>query len=202
MTTVRPEPATAELSPVVIQLLKGVVYRDTHERIWSTLLESRHQVGDHLAVLGLVVIVDEAEGYAYLRTAEPDDEDRPRLVARRSLSFPVSLLLALLRRRLAEFDATSADSRLVLTRAQIGEMLRLFLPETSNEVRLLHQIDTHLNKVVDLGFVRPLRGSPDAFEVRRIIKAYVDGQWLAEFDRRLAEYAEQVAPEPRAGGDA
>ena len=147
-------------------------------------------------MLGLVVIIDEAEGYAYLRTAEIDDaEDRPRLIARRALSFPVSLLLALLRRRLAEFDATSADTRLVLTRVQIAEMLRLFLPNTSNEVRLLSQIDTHINKVVDLGFLRPLRGTPDSFEVRRIIKAYVDGQWLAEFDRRLAEYADQVATE-------
>jgi hypothetical protein len=196
MTATRPESPSEELSLVVIQLLKGVVYRDAHERVWSGLLDARHQVSDHLAVLGLVVIIDEAEGYAYLRTAEIDDaEDRPRLIARRALSFPVSLLLALLRRRLAEFDATSADTRLVLTRVQIAEMLRLFLPNTSNEVRLLTQIDTHINKVVDLGFLRPLRGTPDSFEVRRIIKAYVDGQWLAEFDRRLAEYADQVATE-------
>ena len=26
------------------------------------------------------------------------------------------------------------------------------------------------------------------FEVRRIIKAFVDAQWLAEFDQRLDEY--------------
>jgi Domain of unknown function (DUF4194) len=195
VTTTRPEPTT-QLSTVVISLLKGVVYRDTHERAWTGLHEHRHQVADHLAVLGLEMIIDETEGYAYLRTVEAeDDQDRPRLIARHALSFPVSLLLALLRRRLAEFDATSAEVRLVLTRAQIAEMLRLFLPETSNEVRLLHRIDAHVNKVVDLGFLRPLRGAPDTYEVRRIIKAYVDGQWLAEFDRRLAEYADQVAAE-------
>ena len=28
------------------------------------------------------------------------------------------------------------------------------------------------------------------YEVRRILKAFVDGQWLADFDTRLAEYAE------------
>lgn len=192
MTTMRPE-ARAELTPVLVSLLKGVVYRDTHERVWPGLLTQRHAVSDHLALLGLTLIIDEVEGYAYLRSSESDeDEDRPRLVARRALSFPVSLLLALLRRRLAEFDATSADTRLVLTRAQIAEMLRLFLADTTNEVRLLDSIDAHVNKVVDLGFLRRLRGAPDTFEVRRIIKAYVDGQWLAEFDRRLAEYAEQL----------
>lgn len=197
MTTARPE-TSADLSAVVIQLLKGVVYRDTQDRLWPSLLGLRPQISDHLAVLGLVVIVDEAEGYAYLRTEEADgDDDRPRLVARRALSFPVSLLLALLRRRLAEFDATNADTRLVLGRDQIVEMLRTFLPESSNEVRLVAQIDVHLNKVVDLGFLRPLRGERDTFEVRRIIKAYVDGQWLAEFDRRLAAYADQVTQEER-----
>jgi hypothetical protein len=192
VTVTRPE-TSAELSVVVIQLLKGVVYRDVHERVWPSLLGMRHQISDHLAVLGLVVTVDEAEGYAYLRATEADaDEERPRLVARRALSFPVSLLLALLRRRLAEFDATNADTRLVLGREQIVEMLRVFLPESSNEVRLLGQIDVHLNKIVDLGFLRPLRGESNTFEVRRIIKAYIDGQWLAEFDRRLTEYADQL----------
>jgi hypothetical protein len=27
------------------------------------------------------------------------------------------------------------------------------------------------------------------YEVRRILKAFVDGQWLADFDARLAAYA-------------
>ena len=37
-------------------------------------------------------------------------------------------------------------------------------------------------------------GSPDArFEVQRILKAFVDAQWLAEFDARLAAYRAQLA---------
>ena len=104
----------------------------------------------------------------------------------------MSLLLALLRKKLAEFDALSAETRLVLTRDQIAEMVRLFMPESSNEVRLLGQIDTHLNKVVELGFLRRLHGEPDLFEVRRILKAYIDGQWLAEFETRLADYRSRL----------
>jgi hypothetical protein len=191
-----------DLSTVVVQLLKGVVYRDTHERQWQLLLNMRGPVSDYVAVLGLNAIVDEAEGYAYLRSRDSDEEDAaqsgvapPRLIARHSLSFHVSLLLALLRKKLAEFDALSAETRLVLTRDQIAEMMRLFLPDTSNDVRLLSQIDTHINKVVDLGFLRRLRGESDLFEVRRILKAYIDGQWLAEFETRLSEYRAQLAGE-------
>ena len=114
----------AALSPVVVTLLKGVVYRDTAEALWPHLLALRPQVSDYVSVLGLVVVVDEAEGYAFLRSREDlDGPDLPRLIARRSLSFHVSLLLALLRKKLAEFDAVSAETRLVLSRDQIIEVL-------------------------------------------------------------------------------
>jgi hypothetical protein len=186
--------AGSELSVAVVNLLKGPVYRDTHERPWALLLAHRSQVADHVAVLGLQIHVDEAEGYAYLRSRPEDDEtdDIPRLVARRPLSFPVSMLLALLRKRLAEFDASSADTRLVLSRDQIVEMLRLYLPESTNDVRLVDNIDSHINRVVEMGFARKLRGQDDLYEVRRIIKAYIDGQWLSDFDARLEEYVAEL----------
>ncbi len=184
-----------DLSLVVTHLMKGVVYADGHEKVWRHLLPLQAQVRDYVAVLGLTVVVDEAEGYAFLRS-KPDAEDGeqpiPRLIPRRALSFHVSLLLALLRKKLAEFDASGAETRLILTREQIVEMLRLFLPDSSNEARLVDQIDTQINKVVELGFLRRITGQDATYEVRRILKAFVDGQWLAEFDQRLGEYAAQL----------
>ena len=199
MSTMRTESdqQVHELPVVVTQLLKGVLYRDTHEKQWHQLLALRNQVSDYVAVMGLAAEIDEAEGYAYLRSRDlgPDADEVPRLVARRALSFHVSLLLALLRKKLAEFDAVSADTRLVLSRDQIVEMLRVFQPDSSNDVRLVDQIDSHINKVIDLGFLRRLRGEQDLFEVRRIIKAFVDGQWLADFDTRLHAYRDQLEQE-------
>jgi hypothetical protein len=187
----------AALSQAVAQLMKGVVYQDTHERAWKCLLQVQAQARDYVRVLGLTVVIDESEGYAYLRSM-PDSQDGdspvPRLVARRALSFHVSLLLALLRKKLAEFDARNADTRLVLTRDQIVELVRLFQPESSNDARLVDHIEAHINKVVELGFLRKVRDT-DAWEVRRILKAFVDGQWLSEFDQRLAEYAGQLGEE-------
>jgi hypothetical protein len=181
-----------DLSAVLIPLLKGVTYRADDAAHWNALLQLQGRVRDHVAVLGLELMLDEAEGYAFLRS-RPDPEDEaapklPRLVARRPLSFAVSLLLALLRKKLAEFDAAGGDTRLILSREQVAELLRVFLPEGSNEARLIDQVDTHLNRIIDLGFVRRLRGQDGMFEVQRILKAYVDAQWLAEFDARLAAY--------------
>lgn len=195
--------ATAEpdLRTVVTHLMKGVVYQDTHERVWRQLLPLQARLRDYVSVMGLTLHVDEAEGYAFLRSRPISDEDAddvPRLIPRRSLSFHMSLLLALLRKKLAEFDASGGDTKLVLTREQIVEMLRTFMPESSNEARLIDHIDTHLTKAVELGFLRRTKGQDTAFEVRRILKAFVDGQWLSEFDQRLAGYAAQLAGPPEA----
>ena len=190
-------PPALELSALVVPLLKGVLYRDNDAALWSALLNLQARVRDHVGVLGLDLTLDESEGYAFLRS-RPDPEDSsapkpPRLVARRPLSFPVSLLLALLRKKLAEFDAAGSDTRLILSRDEVAELIRVFLPEGSNEARLIDQVDTHLNRVAELGFVRRLRGQEHMIEVQRILKAFVDAQWLAQFDARLAAYRTQLA---------
>jgi hypothetical protein len=189
--------ATPDLSVAVTQLMKGVVYRDSHELAWQHLLQLKPQVQDYVAVLGLHVVIDEAEGYAFCRQrpddAEADAAPLPRLIPRRSLSFHVSLLLALLRKKLAEFDAQGGDTRLMLSREQIREMVRVFVPSTSNEARLADQIDANVTKVVELGYLRPVKGADQVYEVRRILKAFVDAQWLADFDARLAQYADTLA---------
>ncbi|MGL5996201.1 MAG: DUF4194 domain-containing protein [Pseudomonas proteolytica] len=196
------EAVTADLSTLLVLLLKGVIYREGDERMWGALLNLQAQVRDYVAVLGLELMLDEAEGYGFLRSrAEPGEDEPnvrvPRLVARRQLSFPVSLLLALLRKKLAEFDASGVDMRLVLTRDEIVELIRVFLPDSSNEARLIDQIDAHLTKVVDLGFLRRLKSvsGPLSYEVRRILKAFVDAQWLSEFDKRLGEYQARLLGE-------
>ena len=187
--------ASPDLSALVIPLLKGVIYQEADAGLWNALLTLQSRVRDYVAVLNLELVLDEAEGYAFLRSRpEPDDASTPRLprlVARRPLSFPVSLLLALLRKKLAEFDASGGDTRLVLARDEVVELMRVFLPEGSNEARLIDQIDAHLGKVIELGFLRRLKvgpGQPTMVEVRRILKAFVDAQWLAELDQRLASY--------------
>jgi Domain of unknown function (DUF4194) len=183
------------LSLVLVSLMKGVTFAEADVSLWQSLVALQARVRDHIAVLGLELILDEAEGYAYLRQrSTPEGEvELPRLVQRRQLGYPVSLLLALLRKRLAEFDAVSGDTRLILSRDDIVELMRLFLPDTSNQARLMDRIDTHINRIVELGFLRRLQGQEDRFEVRRILKAFVDAQWLNEFSQRLSVYRERLA---------
>ncbi len=180
----------SELSPVVIQLFKGPVYRDTHEAQWEALLKQRAQTADYVAVLGLRVEVDETNGYAYLASLPDNDETAalPRLIKRHKLPFHTSLLLALLRKRLAEFDTDSTQGQLVVSVDQITEMMRLYLPDATNETKVQRDIDININRVKELGFLRPLRNTSDEYEVRQIIRAFIDGQFLSDLDAQLDVY--------------
>jgi hypothetical protein len=177
----------------IILLMREVVYREmpAHEVVWETLQRQRGAVTDHFASIGIDIVVDDTEGYAYLRTREPEDgeEPLPRLVRRRSLTYNVSLLLVLLRKRMVEFETSGADGKLVLTRDQLVEMLRVFQASSSNEARIIDQADRTIAQVGDLGFLRELRGQQGTWEVRRILKAYVDAQTLSDFAGRLEAYS-------------
>ena len=179
------------LSLVLIKLMKGVLSIDEDEKLWHHLLSLQTQVRDYIRVLGLELSLIEDEGVAWLstQTTEEGETALPRLVSKRQLSYPVSLLLALLRRKLVEHDASSGEQRLILNKEDVVEQLRIFLPVGTNEARLMDQMDAHINKIIELGFLRRLHNDASKLEVRRILKAFVDAQWLHDFDQRLHEYA-------------
>lgn len=101
------------ISRPLIALMKGVVFREHDERLFQQLEDNRIAVRDYVRVLGLELVMDEAEGYAWLKTREPeeDEDPLPRLVGRRQLSYPVSLVIATLRKnwRKAMQQATTQD---------------------------------------------------------------------------------------------
>mgnify|MGYP000341904880 CR=1 FL=1 len=175
----------------IIRLMQGVVYKESDESTWQALGRFGPAVRDHFATIGLDVVIDDNEGFAYL-VSRPDQEGEdplPRLVRRRALTYQVSLLLVLLRKRLIEFETSSSDARLVLTTDQLVDLLRVFGTESTNEARLVDQAETTIRKAAELGFLRPLRGQRDQWEVRRILKAYVDAQTMSDFAGKLREYA-------------
>ena len=183
-----------ELQHVLVALMKGILEREHAPALWQGLLAHQARVRDHVAVIGLDLTLDEAEGHAYLRQKPQleGEPELPRLITRRQHGFSISLMLALLRKKLAEHDAMSGETRLVVTLADIVDMLRLFLPATANEARLRDRVDRDVGRVVELGFLRPLKGRDDTYEVRRILRSFVDAQWLGQLNERLAAYAKHA----------
>jgi len=172
-------------------LLRGLFERSDNEKAWNELVgPSFGTIRDYFNVIGLTPYIDENEGYAYLRQKEPeeDEEPLPKLIPARELSYKVSLLLVLFRKRLADFDMQSDSTRAVVRKEDLIESLLLFMPETFDEVKLRRELDTTIKKVEELGFLKKLRHEEGAYEIRRALKGFVDAQWLHDFDEKLKAY--------------
>ncbi len=182
-----------ELSHVLIALLRGVLYADQQPAQWDALQRLQGRARDHLALIGLNLHIDETDGFAFLRQVERAAEDGtdalPRLVARRPLTFGQSVLCLLLRKRLLERDLHGGDPRVVVRREDLVEELRPFMAAGMNDAKRVDQAERSIGRLVEFGYLREIRGEAGAYEVRRVLKALLDADWLERLEDKLSEYA-------------
>jgi len=178
---------------VLARLLLQPIYREDGS-LWEVLRAERDVVTHYFRQIGQELVIDEAEGYAFLRQIEPEGgEVVPRVGRRQSLGYTATLLLVCLREELARFDVAPGDStRLVRTRQELREMVSQFLRETNNQIRDVRTIDGAIRRLEELTFLRvfgPLEA--DTFEVMRILKARFGPSDLEQVKDRLARHAER-----------
>lgn len=212
-------------APVCIKLLQGPVYRTgAGDATWNTLTAWSSAIGDYFAQIGLTVFVEQGDGYAFLKQRGEDDEvtdaaepasNLPHLIKKYALTPEVSLLCVLLREALDQFDTSQNQSAvLVLKESGIKERLAVFIKEKNDQVKYFNKLDTYLNQLVNLSFLRELNAGQSAssnqedreFEVRRIIRAKIDVEFLTEFKRKLQELngtapAEDTAADEESAGE-
>lgn len=185
------EPHLPNISSVIIHLLKGILFRNQQSQLWNDLLELQTQVIDYVKVIGLNLEIDDVEGYAWLTQTLPDEDEKdplPRLITRRPLSYPVSLLCVLLRKKMAEADSSGAETRVIVSRDELFNTMQVFMQEKSNEAQVAASINATINKVIELGFLRKLKNDNENMEIQRIIIALVDADWTAGFIQKLRNY--------------
>jgi hypothetical protein len=188
MSTNSPFPESAF---IIVKLLKQPIYRED-ENDWNTLLSQRDEIRHHFRRMGQELVLDEAEGYAFIKQIEMEDVERiPRLTQKRALSYHATLLLACLRQEFCTFDTSNPDStRLIKTRQAVHDLVSAYLPETTNQVRDVSKIDAAIQKLVDFGFLRLIDQEQDIFEVMRIVKAKIGPTELQGIKERIMKYAE------------
>ena len=181
---------TVMISSLVVSLLRGIIYRDTNPDLWQGLMELHPRVTEQGAILGLDFILDENEGYAYFKQKEFSDSETeiPRLVQRRQLSYTASLLCVLLRKKLVEADSSGEITRVILTKEQIIDMVKLYMPDTGNEAKMVDRIETAIRRIVETGFLRIIDPVKTTYEIRRIIRAFVDAEMISSIDEKLESY--------------
>jgi hypothetical protein len=185
----------ASYAPVVLKLLVNPLYSDdsTH---WNMVLTYQKQIQEYLEHIGLALEVQEMDGYAYLYQPEIEDEEGaiialPRITRRDHLTFHATLLCVLLREWLDQQGAQNLEiESCFITGEQIRELMLPLLPERTDMRKVEHRIEAAISQVSDLGFLKRLSGQQDVayFEVRRILKARMDVEKLAEIKEKLQRY--------------
>ena len=75
----------------------------------------------------------------------------------------------------------------------IKERLSVFIKDKNDQIKYYSKLDSYLNKLVTLTFLRDLTGDKvrtpgdREFEVRRIIRAKINPEFLRQFKDKLAE---------------
>lgn len=182
---------TPELSVALATLLRGPLHAEDSPAIWRSVTTLGNQLRDHLSILGMQLVVDDLERYAYVRTLDELPEGMPRLARRHALTFGCTVLLILLRKELTAAEADGEIPRVIVTTEKMTEWMRDYRRDGVSEDR----INGDINTLVKLGYLRKLRESDDTFEARRIIKAIVTADWLAAWRDQL------LAPEATPGQD-
>lgn len=173
-------------------LLGGPLYLEDGA-LWEVTVHEQAEIGAYFRQIGLELVVDETEGFAFLRQLEPRAGERvPRLVRRRKLSYDATLLLVCLRDELERFDLQTADQTVLRrTRRELHALAGAFARESNNQPRDLKVVDAAVEQLLSLGFLKAVGTDvPDTFEVRRIVKARFGAGELEAVKERLRAYGE------------
>jgi hypothetical protein len=183
---------------VFIRLLKGPV-EYTDRSIWEKLLQYKSDLTGFLQQLGLSLVLDEEDGYAYIKHTQSEDDDTAvSWIQRRSLTYEESIMLVLLREMMAEFETGEATHReLIKKRREIKEYGELFFKENASRVKFLKDMDRYIDKAHENGFLELTENheisDEQRFRIKKIIKARVGSEELDEFAKQLEAILEKRA---------
>lgn len=194
-------PDYRDWSLAAVRLLQGVVYQD-EDRIWNFVLSSRSTLEGYFARIGLALVVDEAEGFAFLKQWSDDErpegyDNLPRLVRRASIGYGPTVLAVLLRDELRRFEEDDVHNERCVVEAEVlFEQWKAFFPPEHDEMKPRKDFASAMRKLDDLGFVRKFGESADSWEIKRILKAKLP---VAELERLKDQLAGAIAG--RSGGE-
>lgn len=171
----------------IIKLLKGPIIQDRDKEGWEQLLLYESSIEEYFNRIGIELYLDKSDCFSFLTQKSNDNETKlPRLTRAVPLSFDTSLLCMLLRERLYNYEANKDESsKIVITKDEIYELLTPFLKEKLNEEKHRKKIDSIINNVKEIGFLRELTDHENSYKIERIIKAKISAEMLQEMKNRL-----------------
>jgi hypothetical protein len=190
---------TTEWGNLCTRLLLSPLFREENPDHFENLIVWQQKINEYFAVLGLTLVLNTDDGYAFL--IENEDEEGNvignglRLLRTFPLTYEQSLLLVLLRDELDKFEMSKSNSHsLILHEQQIAELMEPYYPNNQDQVKYADMVASLLSSLAQMEFIkclhRPsgenLSGQNDReYEIRTIIRAKIHSAFLSEFKTRL-----------------
>ena len=193
-----------EWSKAAILLLKGPVYENDDRKTWAILLRCRENINNYFRVIGLHVLIEEEDGYAYLEqvkdsvekgmeSEEEVNDTLPRLIRKVPFSYKMSMLLVLLRQEMDKFTSSRNESIYpILHKSEIMGLVQSYTKEASDQTKFNNDVDSMINKLVELTYLKPKEKllsskiSDEAeFELSPIIKSKINANVMKEMLEKL-----------------
>jgi uncharacterized protein DUF4194 len=201
-------PEFDESSIAAVHLLQGVVDHD-EGRVWDLVLGHQTRLDSYFNRIGLRLVVDSDEGFAFLRQMEESElmpvrgyDQLPKLVRKKRLSFDATLACVLLRDELRRFEEEEVDNaRCVISTDDLFEQWKPFFPATDDDVKLKRALLAVLGTLEELKFIREFTKEPQEWEIRRILKARMPVAELERLRDDLKAESDARAERASAGAD-
>jgi hypothetical protein len=165
------DPVVREAAPAKIALMRGPIYHD--DPAWGALTKHRPDLIRYFAEVGVRLVVDTTEGFAYLDQAEDGEpgSEWPKLLYRDRFSYDVTCVLVILREWLLSQETKTREDRAPLRLDDLLAQLRPFSrKKDANVEKEERRWREAVNKVLALGFLKRWKGE-EAFVVRPIVRA-------------------------------
>ncbi len=192
----------SEWAGICIKLLQGPIIKSSEQdKNWNLLLRDRSYIDKYFSTIGITLLVEEADGYAFLRqkneNLDEDFESLPRLIRKYRLSAEESFLCVVLREALDYFESSDDFSEIfTMKESEIMERLKDYAPAYTDELKFKTKLHQSMNKLQELGYVENLSKkdagnaqdeSDDVYKINKIIRAIVSPDFLEEFRDKLVE---------------
>jgi hypothetical protein len=182
-------------SKAIVRLLKSTIERNSN--LWEDVINYQLDIQDFISQLGLELIVKKDEGFAFVKQFEDSEGNTLGLITRRRIGFETSIVIVVLRYSLEEFDSNPIQfqgAEKFITDSEIKDEVELFLPEKFNRVKLMKELESYINKIVELGYLKEVnkKDNETKYQIHRIIKEKVTLDILQDFKSKLQEYVESI----------
>lgn len=195
-------------SSTIVRLMQVYAIYDDDRQYWGILQQHETAIREYFAVIGLEIDLNRTDGYARLVQKEfgEDEVNSPiKLIRKIALTYEQSLLSVILRDMLEENETRiqgGNSSKLFVTGEQIRTKIELFFKDQNNKKALISKLDSLIEKMRDLGFLKIVREDKSVkgelktvnnqYEIKTILRAKISNDKLEEFKIKLQNYADTI----------